>query len=173
MRPPNTPLTNVQSEISIHAPLAGCDPARPPRCTPASFISIHAPLAGCDNARVTSAPFCLLFQSTHPLRGATAASRLVAAQGRHFNPRTPCGVRPCRMRWCRPRCWEFQSTHPLRGATPGVAGLPSDVKQFHSPHPLRGATRRQRRARGSEHHISIHAPLAGCDTAVHRISAIV
>ena len=83
----------VQPVISIHAPLAGCDFSDP--FFPASLlISIHAPLAGCDdvipddwyqynhfNPRtpcgvrrqllspgVNDMP---LFQSTHPLRGAT------------------------------------------------------------------------------------------------------
>ena len=60
----------VGAEISIHAPLAGCDPVlgaghhgHP--------ISIHAPLAGCDPCR-----------------------RSCRIPSPYFNPRTPCGVRP-------------------------------------------------------------------------------
>ena len=34
------------------------------------------------------------FQSTHPLRGATARAALAALHNSDFNPRTPCGVRP-------------------------------------------------------------------------------
>ena len=86
---------------------------------------------------------------------------------RHFNPRTPCGVRlpitsvstsasanfnprtPCGVRlifFASPqKMIAFQSTHPLRGATVAPAA------QLHG---LVG--------------ISIHAPLAGCDAAVHR-----
>ena len=79
------------------------------------FISIHAPRAGCDfhnndirrilknfNPRtpcgVRHVPgVCkggvVLFQSTHPVRGATHPLPLLQALDAHFNPRTPCGVR--------------------------------------------------------------------------------
>ena len=58
------------SAISIHAPLAGCDfgvstPA------PSMHISIHAPLAGCDRVHAHGGVAVGIFQSTHPLRGAT------------------------------------------------------------------------------------------------------
>ena len=78
--------------ISIHAPLAGCDAIlRPPAAW--RVISIHAPLAGCDTTVVYLLSKLFLFQSTHPLRGATV----------HF--------------WQCVRIVKFQSTHPLRGAT--------------------------------------------------------
>ena len=56
----------------------------------------------------------------------------------------------------------FQSTHPLRGATCNRAVIAKSFK-FQSTHPLRGATLTL------DHNfradiISIHAPLAGCDT---------
>ena len=59
----------TETVISIHAPLAGCDWTR---CNPfaAAAISIHAPLAGCD-----------------------PRPSLPRSASRHFNPRTPCGVR--------------------------------------------------------------------------------
>ena len=82
-------------EISIHAPLAGCDKGTAGRWryhrdfnprTPcgvrlhamdlaefAPEISIHAPLAGCDSTDCISSLYDFIFQSTHPLRGATAA----------------------------------------------------------------------------------------------------
>ena len=62
----------------------------------------------------------------------------------HFNPRTPCGVRPWRFP-AVPRAARFQSTHPLRGATRSQRGIA--VCLF----------------------ISIHAPLAGCDTVLLRV----
>ena len=57
-----------------------------------------------------------IFQSTHPLRGATCdcgKTRVVLAK--------------------------FQSTHPLRGATHSIAYL-YECLEFQSTHPLRGAT---------------------------------
>ena len=78
----------------------------------------------------------------------------------HFNPRTPCGVRP-RAAIARTPSKVFQSTHPLRGATCATSFC---VRRsiFQSTHPLRGATRF-----GDSvvriYTISIHAPLAGCD----------
>ena len=108
----NTPSPN---NISIHAPLAGCDGSaskdgkRPynfnPR-TPCGVrrrrqmgarrripISIHAPLAGCDFLFDEDGGGPEAFQSTHPLRGATVPRSARAGGLRHFNPRTPCGVR--------------------------------------------------------------------------------
>ena len=104
-------------QISIHAPLAGCDP----HCTkygdcPEIFQSTH-PLRGATAANYLDDE-TILFQSTHPLRGATHASEyrqivedisihaplagcdwpLVSgfSCGGYFNPRTPCGVRHCK-----------------------------------------------------------------------------
>ena len=101
------------------------------------------------------------FQSTHPLRGATlyiasvfpqltisihaplaGCDRCGSQQGHgrdHFNPRTPCGVRPV--------------------STSSTVGAPI----FQSTHPLRGATKVVVVVVGIDG-ISIHAPLAGCDT---------
>ena len=79
--------------ISIHAPLAGCDCANSAD-DKGHDISIHAPLAGCDGCRAAPIPGTHVFQSTHPLRGATASLMASVRLGRHFNPRTPCGVRP-------------------------------------------------------------------------------
>ena len=42
---------------------------------PTIQISIHAPLAGCDATRSLLSAACLAFQSTHPLRGATVIVR--------------------------------------------------------------------------------------------------
>ena len=57
--------------ISIHAPRAGCDRgARTGRAYPQ--ISIHAPRAGCDAGGCSRQHIVDRFQSTHPVRGATA-----------------------------------------------------------------------------------------------------
>ena len=103
--------------ISIHAPRVGCDavltraalvvtdfnPRTPCGVRPIfahskyspSKISIHAPRVGCDAWAEYAGNIVLIFQSTHPVWGATAE---LAEVGEHF-----------------PR---FQSTHPVWGATP-------------------------------------------------------
>ena len=149
----------AHEDISIHAPLAGCDPAKRQKKY-LYGISIHAPLAGCDRSsrrRGLGAAYfnprtpCgvrrvrrmdvvarSIFQSTHPLRGATQArsrassrysisihaplagcddgDRRRAVEHLNFNPRTPCGVRRRSAGDGLPAPI-FQSTHPLRGAT--------------------------------------------------------
>ena len=124
--------------ISIHAPRAGCDRRKQARrikpfhfnprtpCGVRPFvsavnvfpetISIHAPRAGCDVARLFRVGSHVLFQSTHPVRGATARRRFRQHIRHNFNPRTPCGVR---RRSAQRAGWysSFQSTHPVRGAT--------------------------------------------------------
>ena len=82
----------MAAEISIHAPREGCD-STGPDIRPESQISIHAPREGCDN----TLPYCFmggfLFQSTHPVRGATHTETTTTTTDL------------------------FQSTHPVRGAT--------------------------------------------------------
>ena len=126
-------------EISIHAPLAGCDAANATHIGIEMTISIHAPLAGCDQRIWREVEALSEFQSTHPLRGATCGSRSAAT-----------------------RLLLFQSTHPLRGATDEaraaveaasisihapLAGCDAQAwyklytpRLFQSTHPLRGAT---------------------------------
>ena len=137
VRPDEDDSDEADDEISIHAPLAGCDRDLPLDARRAS-ISIHASLAGCDVAPSTR-------------DGSTVPN---------FNPRTPCGVRPAKT-FDGDAIPRFQSTHPLRGATPSRSRNTS-VSRFQSTHPLRGATcARDKLIR--EPRISIHAPLAGCD----------
>ena len=123
-------------------------------------ISIHAPLAGCDFHATRQ---CVIVQN--------------------FNPRTPCGVRPCD-KSRQSSTMTFQSTHPLRGATTSIFNTPNTPSDFNprtpcgvrpeasrssqarttfqSTHPLRGATYEQIQ-KNPTICISIHAPLAGCD----------
>ena len=56
--------------ISIHAPREGCD-AQTVEIVADSLISIHAPREGCDPCSGMGMLTLLLFQSTHPVRGAT------------------------------------------------------------------------------------------------------
>ena len=79
-------------------------------------ISIHAPRAGCDVAALYEYGGCRIFQSTHPVRGATKVKAWPSSADWYFNPRTPCGVRhACSVIPCNH--FKFQSTHPVRGAT--------------------------------------------------------
>ena len=125
----------------------------------------------------------MIFQSTHPLRGATYVclydSKLLPISihaplagcdyGQRdiwvilidFNPRTPCGVRLIQF-VNSVQLILFQSTHPLRGATQLFLQCCQSYK-FQSTHPLRGATRALREEL-TRMEISIHAPLAGCDS---------
>ena len=175
--------------ISIHAPLAGCDlnlniavshrlhfnPRTPcgvrrifTRQTTIfrQFQSTH-PLRGATSKpkRQTQS---LQFQSTHPLRGATRLSMTPWSRLRNFNPRTPCGVRP-ELREVNRRYYDFNPRTPC-----GVRPLPFNsitaIMRFQSTHPLRGATKAKRlQVRFLQ--ISIHAPLAGCDSAIAGVVA--
>ena len=107
-------------EISIHAPLAGCDLIESAKRVP-DAISIHAPLAGCDDKDYYTGEI-----------------------EQYFNPRTPCGVRL------------------------SAPSLTLIVITFQSTHPLRGATGAGDEA-GDDRVISIHAPLAGCDSKIAEI----
>ena len=82
----------LRTHISIHAPLAGSD-VDGNEIVDDWLISIHAPLAGSDLRKEALTQGVPLFQSTLPLRGATATA-------------VPC-----------PTTILFQSTLPLRGAT--------------------------------------------------------
>ena len=56
------------------------------------FQSTH-PVRGATARQTCRTYNQFVFQSTHPVRGATRLPCKGAAQTRHFNPRTPCGVR--------------------------------------------------------------------------------
>ena len=144
---------------SIHAPRAGCDESST-NSVLHFRVSIHAPHVGFDRAMSIAVSTSLWFQFTHPVWGATLASRsaLIRAYvsihaprvgcdkpsrvppciANRFNSRTPCGVRP--LAGCNDlRSRLFQFTHPVWGAT--------------------GQAPRDDRDRT----VSIHAPRAGCD----------
>ena len=89
----NTALERILNHlISIHAPRAGSD-ARPTENTAPYFISIHAPRAGSDGWHSRVGRLIYKFQSTLPVRGATAGSASTTTIASNFNPRSPCGER--------------------------------------------------------------------------------
>ena len=57
--------------ISIHAPREGCDGVLRDGIEVIEIISIHAPREGCDEVSTIVINGGQLFQSTHPVRGAT------------------------------------------------------------------------------------------------------
>ena len=124
-------------------------------------ISIHAPREGCDPAshhQTGSKSF--VFQSTHPARGATAPMVRDCPTLKHFNPRTPRGVRhgpvgPFRL-FCdfnprtprgvrlehfayQPERCYFNPRTP-RGVRRDSSTAAASNTKFQSTHPARGAT---------------------------------
>ena len=159
---PNSPLPDDgSSEISIHAPLAGCDGASIVACCGNVYFNPRPP---CGVRRATSPTACIprmhfnprppcgvrpqarkwynwliVFQSTPPLRGATTCWAFIFWMVIYFNPRPPCGVRLADPRWAV-SMMRFQSTPPLRGATMLWEIRKSPAHLFQSTPPLRGAT---------------------------------
>ncbi len=150
---------DVAGNISIHAPLAGCDetykiaqmgdavfqsthPLRGATCLAklkdkTDEISIHAPLAGCDLI-ARPAHHVRLISIHAPLAGRDPVELIAGLHDGNFNPRAPCGARPCR-RHAQVGAKIFQSTRPLRGATLNSRRKEKAMK-FQSTRPLRGAT---------------------------------
>ena len=148
-----------------------------------SNVSIHAPRAGCDDFYRVYHSIGHKFQFTHPVRGATEAGLDVVGVGgvsihapragcdriilrvnvtiTRFNSRTPCGVR-LSYNITRSLCIMFQFTHPVRGATPKLSKAPRQSTSFQFTHPVRGATSLLQ-SRRSHIQVSIHAPRAGCN----------
>ena len=132
VRPFTPQLRGFFVRVSIHAPRAGCDPNISSH-TNRIRVSIHAPRAGCDGILITisssktgfnSRTPCgvrllnqhlrrsrMVFQFTHPVRGATSVHEHPKAQHRSFNSRTPCGVR---LRCSKVRINRGLDDNPLR-----------------------------------------------------------
>ena len=127
------------STVSIHAPREGCDsldcPLRAlergfnsrtpggvrlstnPSNETMEIVSIHAPREGCDVWRSTTTSPAIVFQFTHPGRGATSRVPRTTIVRSSFNSRTPGGVRLRNRLSQLPDFAKFQFTHPGRGAT--------------------------------------------------------
>ena len=126
-----------------------------------------------------------MFQSTHPVWGATTSFSCMSNCRLCFNPRTPCGVRHALALSMPHFCTRFQSTHPVWGATRRAEGKFPMADKFQSTHPVWGATVSSmyswptksgfnprtpcgvRHDRPQKRHeacpVSIHAPRVGCD----------
>ena len=103
-------------------------------------ISIHAPRVGCDTLFCLGVGLLPVFQSTHPVWGATETMVGTFWTMVDFNPRTPCGVRL----WAEPL--DLPGILNFNPRTPCGVRLVPDAKsqpdiQFQSTHPVWGATR--------------------------------
>ena len=104
------------------------------------LISTHAPREGCDLYRgCLVMSYFSLFQSPHPVRGATGSRSCWPPSQCHFNPRTPRGVR------LAPHAGEgaaiLISIHAPREGCDTINQLRMAFQiQFQSTHPARGAT---------------------------------
>ena len=125
-----------------------------------SGISIHAPLAGCDPSTLRTGCSHILFQSTHPLRDATIQC-ICGDSNQRISIHAPLAGCDLTGQECGLSGAEFQSTHPLRDATMNFWRITGE-RIFQSTHPLRDATNDDL-GRCAVFQISIHAPLAGCD----------
>ena len=137
VRPGEAGLREHPSEISIHAPLTGCDPAA----------------QGCSAARRNFNP-----RTPHGVRPNCFTN---CPARRYFNPRTPHGVRLDGL-WFTRRNSSISIHAPLTGCDSEAPGQYDRSSRFQSTHPSRGATASVVLV-GQVHAISIHAPLTGCD----------
>ena len=102
-----------------------------------------------------------LFQSTHPMRGATQIVIRWDLEIIDFNPRTPCGVRHQNDTEALAELI-FQSTHPMRGATESALRKARQQNNFNPRTPC-GVRPGAGLYCIYDFSISIHAPHAGCD----------
>ncbi len=123
--------------VSIHAPREGCDlPTYIDSLK--GFVSIHAPREGCDSSVTLCREVQLLFQFTHPGRGATVTGEIDLSRT-GFNSRTPGGVRQLIVK-AYTFFPLFQFTHPGRGATVEHRYILRIIDRFNSRTP--GGVRR-------------------------------
>ena len=115
--------TDWGGSISIHAPRMGCDAACGRHHKNVHHFNPRTPYG--VRLLIPSSPLeeAEIFQSTHPVWGATLIL---------------CGRPPCYV--------AFQSTHPVWGATTNADASQMIVK-FQSTHPVWGATRRTAKKR--------------------------
>ena len=144
--------------ISIHAPHARSDQDRTGRIR-LYYISIHAPHARSDAMTVSS---CSAMTHFNPRSSCEErrSGQSNPSPTPYFNPRSSCEERQYGMPPIVPM-WRFQSTLLMRGATfwlhPWLRALDISI---HAPHARSDAAVH---SRPSVEHISIHAPHARSD----------
>ena len=153
--------------ISIHAPLAGCDAGFAPDWHRDRDFNPRTP-CGVRHLESDQAQTDYQFQSTHPLRGATRPPGQGWGGQTDFNPRTPCGVRRANTLIT----WQNRYFNPRTpcGVRPLYADFMAMSMDISIHAPLAGCDT-QFGFDGEKIEISIHAPLAGCDPSNPRIIA--
>ena len=102
------------------------------------FQSTH-PMRGATILRIGVKTIFTIFQSTHPMRGATCRPPGGNPRKRHFNPRTPCGVRP-NSTMSQMRAANISIHAPHAGCDYETYSTKEETNIFQSTHPMRGAT---------------------------------
>ena len=149
-------------EISIHAPRVGCDLKRGGFVGLLCLFQSTHPVWGATDYR-SPRKFKLGFQSTHPVWGATPSGRHSGHFSGYFNPRTPCGVRrPHRHQTSgTPSYFNPRTPCGVRPVAPLGAGDPGGIS-IHAPRV--GCDILAASSNDSARTISIHAPRVGCDS---------
>ena len=147
--------------ISIHAPRAGGDEKALIDLTVQQAISIHAPRAGGDGRRSMQSNCKGGFQSTPPVRGATAR-QICEGVSRVISIHAPRAGGDCCKRMIQKKRRKFQSTPPVRGATMRSM-LAHQAEQDFNPRPPCGGRPSPYAGDSWAERISIHAPRAGGD----------
>ena len=147
-------------EISIHAPRAGRDKRLLRDQKAFGQFQSTRPVRGATAAR-RRWPLTIVFQSTRPVRGATRAGELAGGTV-GISIHAPRAGRDTDFSRGYAEMWTFQSTRPVRGATTSGTSRIRPLG-FQSTRPVRGATRNPQTVE-SKRKISIHAPRAGRDS---------
>ena len=108
------------------------------------------------------------FQSTRPIRGATTGHLCNQRLRNNFNPRAPYGARPSAANWCNSGP-HFNPRAPY-GARPSMRAGDSGPGYFNPRAPY-GARRTSLHHRSAVRAISIHAPHTGRDRYLGRYPA--
>ena len=157
-RQPN--ITEEGRAVSIHAPREGCDPYKV-KVMHRIRVSIHAPREGCDLNPYLLEIVALVFQFTHPGRGATSTTEHHRRRSSSFNSRTPGGVRPIRP--ISEAISAAVSIHaPREGCDPVDSMMCPNAGSVSIHAPREGCDLGGRRLY-HDARVSIHAPREGCD----------
>ncbi len=135
-----TAFGRIVRAVSIHAPHAGRDHSFPAAAPPHGCFNPRAPCGARLAFSIGYFPFPV-FQSTRPMRGATAGA-LIGPWQTAFQSTRP--MRGATFHLVQVgACGLFQSTRPMRGATSCLSTV-FRYTWFQSTRPMRGATFLQR-----------------------------